>query len=78
VTPSVSGLLASGIAASYVPSLRGQIRDGEVRLPVGGVTTLRLRRDEHPLAFRLCAAAMVMLTVGLIVVGVGMIAKSFR
>lgn len=59
MSPGVAGVLGSGLGAAYLPVLRNQIRDGEVRMPVGGTIPLRVRRDDHPLAFRLCAAAMV-------------------
>jgi hypothetical protein len=78
MTPAIAGMLAGGVAAGYVPSLRSQIREGEVRVPAGGVIPLRVRRDDHPLAFRLCAAGMVLLTAGLMAVGVALVAEALR
>lgn len=58
MTPAIAAVLGGIVTAAFVPILRDQIHDGEVGIPFGSINPVRIRRDEHPLAFRLAAIAL--------------------
>jgi hypothetical protein len=77
VTPVVGGLVGGVVAAICAPTLRRQYRDGEIRFPIGGPNLVRVRRDEHPVNFRLCVATIALLATGLIAATVMLLEEAF-
>ena len=55
MSPALSAVAGGTIAVGYVPILRRQLRDGTIGIPLGTINPIRIRRDEHPLAFRVAA-----------------------
>ena len=55
---AVAGVLGGGVVAAYVPLLRRQIRAGSIQVGHVGVKPILVTRHDHPLAFRIVAAAV--------------------
>ncbi|EZP52520.1 hypothetical protein BW41_02280 [Sphingomonas sp. RIT328] len=77
MNPGLAGLFAGGVAGVYVPTLRDQIRDGRIEMPLGGINPIGVRRDEHPLAFLLCSVAMVGCVAILLIVSAILVVRAF-
>lgn len=58
MTPALAAVAGGAASAAFIPFLRAQIRDGEIGIPFGSINPILIRRDEHPLAFRLAAVAL--------------------
>jgi len=68
VNHAATALLTDALVAGYAPTVRRQIREGVIDVPAGGIVPITVRRDEHPVAFRLCVCGIVAMLVLLVVV----------
>lgn len=76
MNPGLAGLFAGGLVGAYVPTLRDQIRGGRIEVPFGTINPIGVRRDEHPLAFRLCVAGMVGLVALILIASVVLVVRA--
>ena len=76
MTSSLAAILGGAVTAAYIPILRNQIRDGEVSIPFGSINPIRIRKDEHPLAFRLAAYALVSFVAFLLIACIAILVRS--
>lgn len=77
MSPSVAAVAGGVVTALYVPTLRQQIRDGEISIPFGTINPIRISRADHPIAFRVGAIVMGTSVALLLTACVAIVIRSF-